>query len=191
MKSYALTACVLISVASLLVSASGVLSHQGPPANENQGALQIRLAEARLALAETELTLAEAQNQAVPGLIDPDALDQMKLAITNEKARLDLAKESPDKFTLAVLRPGLQFKVQALKARAQRLDEVATGSQMTLAINAAKMSRARLNVAQAELASLEAVVAGPVESQVHWQLEQLSSALDQLTTRVTSLENNR
>jgi hypothetical protein len=60
-----------------------------------------------------------------------------------------------------------------------------------LATNAAKISRARLNVAVAELASLDAVAAGSLEGQIQWQLEHLSEAIDQLTTRVTVLEDKR
>lgn len=192
MKSFTITCCVLLLCGALLATLSGQLAlFAQEPAEQDRTALLVKLAEARLALATTELSMTEAQNKAVPGVTNAVTVEQMRLAVVNAQASLDAARKQGGQYSLAMLRPGLESAVKTLTARTEREEALAASTADPMVINSAKMSRARLEVAKAELASLDAVASAPMDAQIQWQLERLSTAIDRLMVRVTVLEDKR
>lgn len=161
-----------------------------PKKDELQQTL-VQLADARLKLAETSLQLAQADNKRVPGVISDVILARMQQGVANAQARVTSAKQKTNDFSLEVLVPSAELEVEFLTTRLKTLDELVARSDDQIVANHAQTVRGQLEVAKLELASLKLMKGRSLNEQVQWQLNELSSAVDSLTTRVIVLENDR
>ncbi len=161
-----------------------------PKTDELQQTL-VQLADARLKLAETSLQLAQADNKRVPGVISDVILARMQQGVANAQARVTSAKQKANDFSLEVLVPSAELEVESLTTRLKALDELVARSDDQIVANHAQTVRGQLEVAKLELASLKLMKGRSLNEQVQWQLNELSSAVDSLTTRVIVLENDR
>jgi hypothetical protein len=152
-------------------------------------AVQVKLAETRVAMAELELKVAVQTNRKTPGLIPTVVIETLELSLARAKAQAAAAK-GDGKATQAALEASADANVQIAKIRLKRLEDarVRSGEVDDSVIERAKLV---VEIAELERASLLHLHQLPVEQQLRWQIERINASIDGISDRVIVLEDRR
>lgn len=151
--------------------------------------LQIKLAEARLQLAQLELKVAQAQNKQDDGLVPQVVIEALELSLAKAKAQLAMAQGDATQVREA-LSAAADASVAVSKARLARQKQFAqrTGDANSPDVNRAQL---RVDIAELEQQSLKLLQDQPVEQQLLWHVERINAMIDGLSDRVIVLEDKR
>ncbi len=160
-----------------------------PVAKADFRAVQVKLAETRLQLAEMELSAAREQNRQNAGLVPTVVIETLELSLAKAKAQV-AAASGDEKALREALTASADANVKIAAARFARLKDYAEKSG-TLSKSDLERAQLRVTIAELERDSLGSLLDQPVEVQLHWQVDRLHAAIDSLLDRVIVLEDKR
>lgn len=187
---------ILLALIALLAFAAapspGVAQEKdeaAPAAKSDFQALQVKLAETRVQLAELELNVARQQNRQDAGLVPTVVIESLELSLAKAKAQL-AGVHGDEKALREALSTSADTNVKIAAARFARLKDFADkgGSLVKSDLDRAQM---RVTIAEIERDSLAGLLDQPVEVQLRWQVDRIHAAIDSLMDRVIVLEDKR
>lgn len=163
---------------ALLVCLSIIAADPSSPAPAASDSLNVRYAQAQLALAEANLKRAERANQLVSKVVPANVVSEYRQDVDVAKIRLADAQGDNSAFSAAVR------AAEASAASAEKSWQGAVAANRTVAntIDSVDVERLRL---RAEVYRLNAergrlLVAAPRDAQLEWQVSVLSNEVDRL-----------
>lgn len=180
-RSTILAVCTSSLIAA--VSLSGLFARDEPPPNWKS--LELRYAQANLALAKARLALAESQNKVANRTISPDMINALKAGVklTQDDLQQIQAPANGNKNPYAPQIIAAQDVLNALiEAHNQSLQ---ANNLQPGAVPEPKLRReqAEIDLAAARLAGLQSLAQQPLEVRMQWQIGQLQDDVRALWAR--------
>ena len=175
---------LLFASATCLATAaclSGLFARDQAPSNWKS--LEIRCAQANVALAQARLAQAESENKLAAGTISQETIALLRTAVRLTQDRLQQLEGKNDAAPYA---PQIMATIQLVKDLQTAHNESLEANKLQFgAVSVPRLRReeAEINMAQARLAALQSLAQQPLEVRLEWQISQLQDDIHSLWAR--------